>query len=223
MLFRSKAQRPTRSPDATQQEYDRAKKELDAVRRRLEETHKMRDAASRHKSAIEKEASEHAGDVVMVTQLEQQLADYSREAETLNESNLREQERQEKRKREIAGTPRSGTELVFNPPADSDRRAWLVELSGDGVTVLLLGGGRTEKLGRDSEAGTAFDRWLSELSTDGDYCLLLVRPSASDDVEQGVQQRLNDAGIRFGIDLIGEDQTVRDGSQTTAPESGREG
>lgn len=218
-----KAQRPTRSLVNAQAERERVQKELEATQRRLGETRRARDAASKHTAEVETEATERADEIQLLTDLETQLETDSREAETLDQANRLEQERQEKRKREIADTPRSGTELVFNPPADSDRRAWLVELSGDGVTVVLLGGDRTERLGRDAAPGSRFGRWLSELTPDGDYCLLLVRPSASDDVEQEVQRGLSDAGIRHGIDLIGEDQTVRDGSKTTAGKSGAKG
>lgn len=214
-----KAQRPTRSLDAAQAERERVQKEREAIQRRLDETHRVREAASKHAAEMEAEAVERSGDIQSLENLEKQFASDSREAEMLDQANRLEQDRQDKRKREIADTPRSGTELVFNPPADSDRRAWLVELSGDGVAVVLLGGDRTERLGHDTAPGSGFGRWLSELTPDGDYCLLLVRPSTSDDMEEEVQHGLRDAGIRHGIDLIGEDQTVRDGSKAAAREA----
>lgn len=218
-----KAQRPSRSLDMARAERDRAQKELEAVMNRLDETRRAREAARARAAATENEAAERVADTELLENLEQQIKENSRETESLDEANRREKDRQEKRQLEIADAPRSGTELVFNAPADSTRRAWLVELSRDGVAVVLLGGDRTERLGLDTGAASRFSKWLGELSADGDYCLLLVRPSATDDVEREVERRLTDAGIRLGIDLIGEDQTVRDGSKTAAQDSGAEG
>jgi hypothetical protein len=86
-------------------------------------------------------------------------------------------------------------------------------LSADGATAVLLGGDRIERLGHDVHTGVAATDWIGALTADGDYCLLLVRPSAPKHLGRLLERRLGDAGIRFGIDLIGEDQTVRDGSR----------
>lgn len=143
------------------------------------------------------------------------MNDDRQQADQIEEANRKETDRQSKRKREIGDTPRSGTELVYNPQANSDRRAWLVELSAAGITAVLLGGDRTEQLGAGITEGSLAASWIDELVPEGDYCLLLVRPSASNSLEAEVSQRLRDADIRYGIDLIGEDQAVRDGSKTS--------
>ncbi|NCY17475.1 MAG: MFS transporter [Actinobacteria bacterium] len=117
---------------------------------------------------------------------------------------------------EIADGERAGTELVFSTPANSDRRAWLVELSRDGITALLLGSGRTERLGVDAGAGSRFATWCGGLTPQGDYCLLLERPSAADQLRTDAEERLKERCVPFGIELVGEEQTVRDGSAQPA-------
>lgn len=218
-----KTQRPSRPLETARLERDRVQKDLEASNNRLDETRRIREAARRHTAAVEIEAAERAADIDLLAHLEKQMEEDGRETKVLDAANRMEEERQDKRKREIADSPRSATELVFNAPADSDRRAWLVEVSRDGVVVVLLGGARTEPLGMDTGAGSRFAKWLGELTSDGDYCLLLVRPSASDEVEREVEQRLSDAGIRLGIDLIGEDQAVRDGSKAGTEDTSPKG
>lgn len=208
-----RAKRPSRTPEAARQERVRATEERDAAARQLDETRRIREAARKHADAVAAEAGARAADIEELEHLEKQTAEDHREAQRLDEANRKEQERQEKRRREIADSPRSGTELVFNPPADSDRRAWLVELSGDGIAVVLLGGDRTERLGDETESGSRFASWRDGLDENGDYCLILIRPSVSGQIEELVERALTNAGIRFGIELIGEDQVVRDGSK----------
>ena len=204
-----RAERPNRSQEAARRELALVTTDLDSARRRLDETRRTREAVNRLLAAAEETATTTAKDVEALTRLTKEVEDDKAEADRLETANRTEQDRQAKRAQETAGKPRTATELVFNQPAESDRRAWLVELSGDGTTAVLLGGGRTERFGRDV---AALARWVAELKTDGDYCLLLVRPSAEDALEADIERRLQDADIRFGIELIGEDQTVRDGS-----------
>jgi len=208
-----RAQRPNRSQEAARQDLARVQADLVATKRRLEETLRTQEAVARALTELEAKDAERTAERESLAQLERQLAKDREEADRLEAANRKEEDRQEKRKREIADTPRSGTELVFNPPADSDRRAWLVELSVDGAAVVLLGGDRNQKLGSDTGADSTVARWIATLTTEGDYCLLLVRPSATTNLSNELEQRLNDAGIKFGIDLIGEEQTVRDGSK----------
>jgi hypothetical protein len=208
-----RAQRPSRSQEAARQALARVQADLVATKRRLEETLRTQEAVARALTELEARAAERTAERETLVKLELQLAEDREEADRLEAANRKEEDRQEKRKREIADTPRSGTELVFNPPADSDRRAWLVELSVDGAAVVLLGGDRNEKLGSDTGADNALARWIASLTAEGDYCLLLVRPSATTNLSDELEKRLNDAGIKFGIDLIGEEQTVRDGSK----------
>ena len=209
-----RAKRPVRSREAAQRELARIREEFEATRRRHDETLETQVTVSRLLKDAEAVAAARAGDVEKVAQLEKQAEADRQQADRLEDANRKEKDRQAKRKSEIADTPRSGTELVYNPRTDSNRRAWLVELSAAGITAVLLGGDRQEKLGLDvSDTGPAA-RWIEELTPDGDYCLLLLRPSTPSSLEEEVSARLRDKGIRYGVDLIGEDQTVRDGTKT---------
>lgn len=211
-----RSQRSGRTLQAARQEHARAIEELDTAMRRLDETRRIREAARKHTDAVEADARTLAADIAEIDGVEKQMTEDRCEVERLDKTNRKEQERQEERQREIADSLRSGTELVFNPPADSERRAWLVELSDDGIVVVLLGGDRTERLGHETDSGSRFASWLNGLDRDGDYCLLLLRPSVSGQTEQAVERALTVAGIRLGIELIGEDQVVRDGSKPKA-------
>lgn len=204
---------PARTPADAERHLARVLRELEASRRHLAESIGTRDAAARLRTEAEARAASRRSDAEEIVRLERQAAEDAELTDRLEESNTKERERQEKRNREIADDSRAGTELVFNAPADANRRAWLVELSRDGINVVLLGGGRTEKFGGDTGATGAFFRWSAGLSPEGDYCLLLQRPSAADSLLEAVQTRLRDRGIRFGIDLIGEEQAVRDASR----------
>jgi hypothetical protein len=211
------ARRAQRTPHTAQEAREvlaAVQADLTAARLRLDETLRTHDAVARLLATAEAEAAAHATFAEQLATYQRQMDEDREESDRLEAANRKEQDRQETRKREIAETPRSGTELVFNPPTDSDRRAWLVELSGDGATVAMLGTDRTERLGHDTDAGSAAEGWVAGLTPEGDYCLLLVRPSATKGLGKEIERRLDDAGIRFGIDLIGEDQTVRDGSRT---------
>lgn len=209
-----RAKRPVRSREAAQRELTRVREEFEATRRRHDETVETQVTAVRLRKDAEAVAAARAGDVEKVAQLERQVEVDRQQADRVEDANQKEKGRQAKRKSEIADTPRSGTELVYNPQEDSNRRAWLVELSGAGITAVLLGGDRNEKLGVDVSDGSPAARWIDELTPSGDYCLLLLRPSTPSDLDEDMSVRLRDKGIRYGVDLIGEDQTVRDGTKT---------
>jgi len=210
-----RAKRSTRTREQAAREFTRVQAELDATRGHLDETTQTRAAVTRLHAGAQAVASANAANDIRLAQLERQMNDDRQQADQIEEANRKETDRQSKRKREIGDAPRSGTELVYNPQANSDGRAWLVELSAAGITAVLLGGDRTEQLGAGISEGSLAASWIDKLVPDGDYCLLLVRPSASNSLEAEVSQRLRDAGIRYGIDLIGEDQAVRDGSKTS--------
>lgn len=207
---------PARTVAMAERQLARVREELEASRRHLAETTVTRRAAAQLLAEKEALAAAHAGDAEEITRLEQESVESKARADALEEANTKEADRQDRRKQEIADGERAGTELVFSTPANSDRRAWLVELSRDGITALLLGSGRTERLGVDAGAGSRFATWCGGLTPQGDYCLLLERPSAADQLRTDAEERLKDRSIPFGIELVGEDQTVRDGSSQPA-------
>jgi len=207
---------PARTVATAERQLARVREELEASRGHLAEATVTRRAAARLLAEKEALAAAHAGDAEEITRLEQESVESKARAELLEEASRKEAERQERRKQEIADGERAGTELVFSTPANSDRRAWLVELSRDGITALLLGSGRTERLGVDAGAGSRFATWCGGLTPQGDYCLLLERPSAADQLRTDAEERLKERGVPFGIELVGEEQTVRDGSAQPA-------
>lgn len=188
-----------------------AERERDIARHSLEETQRMGEAARR--LLAEAESAAAAADSEQLAALETAAENDRQEADRLEAENNREEMRQEQRLREITERPNSGTELVFNPPSDSNRRAWLVEISDRGIAAALLGGEGPEPLGADTGDQSRLARWIARLKPDGDYCLLLIRPSAADELSLMLEKRLDNAGIRYGVDLIGEDQVVRDGTK----------
>jgi hypothetical protein len=203
---------PARTVAMAERELARVREELEASRRHLAETTVTRRTAGQLLAEKEALAAAHAGDAEEITRLEQESVEKRARADALEDANKKETERQEERTREIADGERAGTELVYNLPPDFGRRAWLVELSRDGITALLLGSGRVERLGVDAGVGGRFGAWCDGLTPEGDYCLLLERPSAADQLRTDAEQRLNDRGIPFGIELVGEEQAVRDGT-----------
>lgn len=211
--------RPSRSMEAAQRELARVRAECDATQRRLEEIRQTQAAVAVLREQSEALASAHAADADRLAQLMRQVEEDRLQADRGEEANREERERQTVRRREVVDRPRSGTELVYNPQAGSKHRAWLVELSAAGITAVLLGGDRTERLGLTVSDGSAARHWIDELNPDLDYCLLLIRPSCSASLDEEVSTQLRDKGIRHGIDLIGEDQTVRDGTKSAPPPS----
>jgi hypothetical protein len=203
---------PARTVAMAERQLARAREELEESRRHLSESTITRQAAARLRAEKEAVAATHATDAEETARLEKERDDDKASADTLEEANEKEAKRQEDRRREIADGERAGTELVFSTPANSDRRAWLVELSRNGITALLLGSGRTESLGVDAGAGGRFAAWCRTLEPDGDYCLLLERPSAVKTLLAAAEQGLKERGIPFGIELVGDEQTVRDGT-----------
>jgi hypothetical protein len=203
---------PARTVAMAERELARVREDLEASRRHLAESTVTRQAAAQLRIEKEALAAAHAGDAEEITRLEQESVERNARADMLEEANKKEVERQENRKREIADGERAGTELVYNLPPNFDRRAWLVELSRDGITALLLGNGRMERLGVDVGAGSRFAAWCGGLTPEGDYCLLLERPSAADQLRTDAEEGLKERGIPFGIELVGEAQTVRDGT-----------
>lgn len=195
-----------------------ATERLDLARLRRDDAASTLRAAERARLEAESRLAARDDDKKRLETLRGRVAEDQAEADRLERENAAERDRQAKRRQEIEERPKSGTELVFNRPADASRRPWLVELSSDGIVVVLLGTNSRESLGAASTAGGPFTKWLSRLQPLGDYCLLLMRPSASSVLLDDVESQLNAAGVAYGIDFIGEDQVVLDGSVPDRPD-----
>lgn len=143
--------------------------------------------------------------------IEQEAARAEAEAKNIAMENERETDRLAQRREELVEQPSPGAELVFNAPEDFDRQAWIVEVSEDGLTVVQLGTNTRQELGDDLDRGSKAAAWAAGLDPAGDHALVLVRPSGVDR-EDAVRTLLGDEAIPFGVDFIGEDQVVRDGT-----------
>jgi hypothetical protein len=173
-------------------------------------------AAKRARVDAEATLASRADQRNQVRELTASVAENRCDADRLEKANAIERERQARRKQEIEYRPKSGTQLVFNRPADSSRRPWLVELSSEGVVGLMLGTNTRDVFGPSAVVNGLLDAWIARLHPVGDYCLLLMRPSAEPTLLDDVESKLEKAGIQYGIDFIGEDQVVRDGSAEAA-------
>lgn len=189
-----------------------ATERLDVARLRRDDADSTLRAAERVRVEAESRLAAREADRNLLEKLQRRVAEDQTEADRLEQENDAERDRQAKRRQEIEERPKSGTELVFNRPADASRKPWLVELSSEGVVVVLLGTNSRESLGAALNPGGPFAAWITRLQPAGDYCLLLMRPSASPTLLHDVESALSSESIPYGIDFIGEDQVVMDGS-----------
>jgi len=151
-----------------------------------------------------------------VQEEEREAARLAEDAEMLTRENAAERTRLETQQREINGRPLPGPELVFRRPPGTARRSWLLETSDKGFAALQLGTGKSDSLGTDSGDASGLANWIATLEPAADYVLILARPSGIDP-SGTAKQRLKAADIPHGIDFIGEDQGVHDGSIEEEP------
>lgn len=144
-----------------------------------------------------------------VDRMMEEAARVDNEARKLATDNEAEAERLAQKREELVQQPSPGAELVFNAPEDSESQAWILEVSSDGLTVVKLGTNQKRQLGPGLGPGST--AWQAELDPARDHVLILVRPSGAESVDD-VREGLNRKNIPYGVDLIGEDQVVRDGA-----------
>jgi hypothetical protein len=168
-------------------------------------------AAARAAAVARARANERRRELGDVVAVQEQAAEADADARRLALDNEQERDRLARKQEELKNRPRPGTELVFNAPPESRKQAWLVELSGEGVVVVKLGSGRQENLGPHAGPRSGMATWIGALRQDLDYALVLVRPSGVDAVAD-VRSLLEGRSIDHGIDFIGENQAVRDGT-----------
>lgn len=201
---------------------DQLESELQQVIERLDQARVQRDDAMNTLQIAERARGESEAKLAARDDQREQLAALAvsasrdqAEADRLEEQSAKEKDRQSRRRQEVEKRSKSGTQLVFNRPAASSSRPWLVELSSDGVVAVMLGTNTREVLG-DPQPSGRLDAWVARLQPAGDYCLVLTRPSAPATLLDEVEAKLAAAGIDYGIDFIGEDQVVWDGSVDAA-------
>ena len=169
-------------------------------------------AAERKKQNSLLELGSHQGDRERVKRLEQEAEEKKKQLEELKEANKLKKEKLEKLKEQVQDDKGSALELVFKRPKNGHEQPWLLVLHEDGLAYLKLGSGITEKLALASKKSSVeLNDWLASLSYGDNYILLLIRPSGIQ--HQGwVMQAIGNAKLPVGVELIGEDQDVQDGS-----------
>lgn len=94
--------------------------------------------------------------------------------------------------------------VVFNASRDTLLEPRLVEVAGNGLTVLEAG---APQLRRFSGPGRAFERWLAERDAGSEYVVLILRPSGIKLYDQ-VLEAVRKAGLAVGAELVGESMAV---------------
>jgi len=98
--------------------------------------------------------------------------------------------------------------LYFNPPPESGLLPWLVEVSGTQIVTARVGQHQqAEQIFQGSDAVRQFIRFAQTRNSASEYFVLLVRPSGTSNFKD-IREELDDAGYRYGMDLINEQQVV---------------
>ena len=169
-------------------------------------------AAERKKQNSLLELGSHQGGRERVKRLEQETEEKKKQLEELKEANKLKKEKLEKLKEQVQDDKGTAMELVFNRPKNGYQQPWLLVLHEDRLTYLKLGAGITKQLALTSkDSSDELNEWLSALSYGDSYILMLIRPSGVQH-EDWVYQAIVNAKVPAGVELIGEDQDVQDGS-----------
>jgi hypothetical protein len=145
-----------------------------------------------------------------VERMKEEAARVDDQASKLAIDNEKEADQLASKRDQLVHQPSPGAELVFNASEDAVTQAWIIEVSSEGLTVVRLGTNQRRSLGIGAGPGSAAAAWLAELNASRDHALILVRPSGVDRVDD-IRAGLEEVGIPFGMDFIGEGQVVRDG------------
>jgi hypothetical protein len=144
------------------------------------------------------------------------------DARTIAAANAAEDMRLDKKRQELEGQPLPGQQLVFRRPRGADKTSWLLEIAEGRICALQLGTGRPRSLAQGTGDDSELGRWIDGLDPAANYILILVRPSGIG-CAQTASRMIAAAHLPFGIDFIGEDHPVHDGSadedQATAERS----
>ena len=200
----------------TKAELRRTLSALQSKKRRAEQeqvdANQVLIAAERNKQEALLEMAVHQGDAAEVESLEQDTAakrDALQELQEANKSKKKDLKDLEEQSIDDEGV---AMELVFNKPENASKQPWILDVFGDGLASLKLGSGVIKKFEIDSPGTSSdLDNWLAALSVGQNYILVMIRPSGVRH-EQWVKKAIQDQGIPLGVELIGEDQEIRDGS-----------
>jgi len=203
----------SRTKDVLIQEITIEREELDSIRSKLSDAKQMLKVARRLEARVNQDVESRREDFEALTQAKDDIVELNHEIEELREENKNETERLNQLKKEVPGRP-VGNEMVFNSSDKDGLQPWLINVSSEGLVAVKLGGGTSDSLGK-KVSDPLFQRWLAARRSASDHCLLLVRPSGVD-LLNDLELELSTKGIFYGVDLIAEDMAIRDGLAESA-------
>ena len=204
------------STSPTKAELRRTLSALQSEKRRAEQeqvdANQVLIAAERNKQDALLEMAVHQGDAAEVESLEQDTEAKRDALQELQEANKAKEKDLEDLEQQSIDDDGVAMELVFNKPENASKQPWILDVFGDGLASLKLGSGVVKNFEIDSQGTSSdLDDWLAALSVGQNYILMMIRPSGVRH-EQWVKEAIRDQGIALGVELIGEDQEIRDGS-----------
>ncbi len=203
----------SRTKEAITQEIAIEHEEVDSIRSKLNDAEQMLKVARRLEARVNQDVESRREDFEALTQAKDDIVELNREIEGLREENKNESERLNQLKKEVPGRP-VGNEMVFNSSDKNGLQAWLINVSSEGLVAVKLGGGAQDSLG-EKVTDPSFQQWLAARRSATDHCLLLVRPSGVD-LLNDLESELSAKSILYGVDLIAEDIAIRDGLAESA-------
>lgn len=204
------------STSPTKAELRRTLSALQSEKRRAEQeqvdANQVLIAAERNKQDALLEMAVHQGDAAEVESLEQDTEAKRNALQELQEANKAKEKDLEDLEQQSIDDDGVAMELVFNKPENASKQPWILDVFGDGLACLKLGSGVVRKFTIDSQSNSSdLDNWLAALSVGQNYILMMIRPSGVRH-EGWVKEAIQGQGIPLGVELIGEDQEIRDGS-----------
>jgi len=101
--------------------------------------------------------------------------------------------------------------LVYNPPAGTGKRAWLVDVSAERFAISPLGHAGENLAFEERIVGrriAAFSNWARKRNPEEEYFVLLIRPTAVTSFDV-LRTNLERMGFEIGFDVVGAKQTVK--------------
>jgi len=176
------------------------------------------DEALRQKRVLEADILRLVEDVQRIQQqrqeslLQNEVLKVALDASSDTQSDLESLQQRIEAFREQLEALKKNNRVIYNPNAKSDKRAWLVDLSLEGLQIAELGkvvppvrfdqGGQARQI-------EALKNWAKTRNFRTEYFILLVRPKTIE-IYKEVRSCLEDLQYDLGFDVIGDDAMVID-------------